>query len=402
MQRRKLFLVLGVALAISWAVGCSDSDGDRSLLEEPKSTDAGSDPTIETSEIEAPTTPNDAGPDASPPKEAAPQPGLTRPQANGTNVMPVGTFSLTFDDGPGARAQELADYLAARSIRAVFFVLGSKVASSNDATLKYLTSKGHLIANHSFSHPNLTTLSDADLTSEIRRTHDRIESFVPTNKFFIRAPYGMWNSRVVDSLKNAGLQMYQGSMFWDVGDTLTAKYAADWACWASGLATNDCGDRYLKEMADRGKGVILLHDIHSKTVDMVKYLVPKMVAKGYKFVRLDEVFTHSAGGAVGEQSCGDLTKIGRCEGNTLVRAINGVYETRDCAATGKVCSLKSAADGFDCVAAPTCGTVTTKGFCDGNRLVTCSGSVPKTVDCNLSGKVCGYANSSSSYACITF
>jgi peptidoglycan/xylan/chitin deacetylase (PgdA/CDA1 family) len=45
----------------------------------------------------------------------------------------------------------------------------------------------------------------------------------------------------------------------------------------------------MAEMKAKKKGIVLLHDIHAKTQLMVKYLVPKMKAEGYTFVRLDEI-----------------------------------------------------------------------------------------------------------------
>ena len=87
-------------------------------------------------------------------------------------------------------------------------------------------------------------------------------------------------------------------------------------------------------------------------------------------------------------------------GSTLVRAIGGVFEKKDCAASGKVCSLASRADGFDCLPAPGCGDVTLEGFCDGNRKIWCSAGAPKSIDCNLAGKICGHANDSRGIDCI--
>ena len=45
----------------------------------------------------------------------------------------------------------------------------------------------------------------------------------------------------------------------------------------------------MKEIRDKKRGIVILHDIHTKTQAMVKYMIPKLVAEGYKFVRLDTV-----------------------------------------------------------------------------------------------------------------
>jgi hypothetical protein len=102
---------------------------------------------------------------------------------------------------------------------------------------------------------------------------------------------------------------------WDFGGAMTGSYAADWDCWQNTngygvMTTQQCGDRYMREIADVGRGIILMHDADygnpsnhdvrngkGNTIDMVKYLidgnaalgVSGLAARGYTFVRLDEV-----------------------------------------------------------------------------------------------------------------
>jgi peptidoglycan-N-acetylglucosamine deacetylase len=200
--------------------------------------------------------------------------------------LPEKTVALTFDDGPGARGLELGTYLKTEGIRAAYFVVG-KVAINSPNTLKTLQSQGHLIANHSYNHLQMTKLKDP--VSEVRRTDDVIKSYVDNGKFLFRPPYGDWNSRVASILNNAGLKKYVGSIFWDVGGVRANGYSADWDCWPKGDSIQTCGNGYLKEIRAKGKGIVLMHDVHNKTVDMVKYMVPILKKEGYKFIRVDEV-----------------------------------------------------------------------------------------------------------------
>ena len=70
----------------------------------------------------------------------------------------------------------------------------------------------------------------------------------------------------------------------------TDRHRADWECWFSNRTIEDCANGYLNEIADRDhRGIMMMHDYHDKTLDLVKYLVPLLKKQGYTFVRLDKV-----------------------------------------------------------------------------------------------------------------
>ncbi|MBI5532052.1 MAG: hypothetical protein HY898_05005 [Deltaproteobacteria bacterium] len=125
--------------------------------------------------------------------------------------------------------------------------------------------------------------------SELQKTDAIISPYVTQGIFLFRAPYGAWNATVAQKLNAAGYERYVGSVFWDVGGDLTTQYAADWACWSHGISVGECANRYMNEIRDRRRGIVLMHDVHSKTIDMVKVMVPKLEAEGFKFARLDAV-----------------------------------------------------------------------------------------------------------------
>src|SRR6187401_3192303 len=82
---------------------------------------------------------------------------VTERQLTGSE-LPDKTLSLTFDDGPGPRTAELADWLAAKGIKATFFING-KNAPGRQAALDKIVGRGHLLANHTQNHLQLTSLS---------------------------------------------------------------------------------------------------------------------------------------------------------------------------------------------------------------------------------------------------
>jgi hypothetical protein len=145
-----------------------------------------------------------------------------------------------------------------------------------------------LIANHTHNHLDMQ-LSSTNKKSQVVTTDKIIAPYITGNVFMFRAPFGSWNGSVASYLNKEGLTKYVGSVFWDIGGQLTSSYGADWDCWGRGLSVKTCGDRYMNEVRAKGRGIVLLHDIHSKTVDMTKYIVPKLKAEGYKFIRVDSV-----------------------------------------------------------------------------------------------------------------
>src|SRR4051794_910680 len=132
---------------------------------------------------------------------AATPPGpVERAKSVGTPMAPRTLYSdvhvdgpyvaLTFDDGPHTTlTPKLLDLLAARHIKATFFVLGECV-EQNPQILQRAAKEGHEIANHSWSHPQLNRLSDEAARSQLKRTDDLIRSLIGVRPTHFRPPYG--------------------------------------------------------------------------------------------------------------------------------------------------------------------------------------------------------------------
>jgi peptidoglycan/xylan/chitin deacetylase (PgdA/CDA1 family) len=239
-------------------------------------------------------------------------------QLNGSD-MPDKTISLTFDDGPGLRTSELADYLAEKGVKGAFFINGAKVPGRQAAVDK-IVGRGHLLANHTQNHKQLTSLSAASIVKEISDTDAIIAETQPDGPWVVRAPFGAWNANVARAINATAMKKYVGSVFWDQGGALTANAAADWDCWGKGVSVARCGELYLKEIRAKRRGVVLMHDIHNKTVDMVKQILPTLIAEGFKFAALDEV--PSVKRAIASVSGGVTPADDQCQSATLGRPVN--------------------------------------------------------------------------------
>mgnify|MGYP001351804841 CR=1 FL=1 len=197
-------------------------------------------------------------------------------------------LSLTFDDGPTKHTASILDTLSDYGVKATFFVTGEN-ALKNVELMNRISNEGHLVANHTRTHPSMPNLPAAENIRQVLETHRIIRPYVDKEAFFFRAPYGAWRLWIADVLNDAGLDFYVGNIFWDIGGVLNERYAADWNCWSTGISPFECGRRYLNEIDDRKSGIVLFHDVTANTSRMLKYILPKVLDKGYKISRLDEI-----------------------------------------------------------------------------------------------------------------
>jgi len=342
--------------------------------------------------------------------EAVAAPEVTSADQLGGRDMAAGTYSLTFDDGPGPRTEELANYLGDKGIVATFFING-KNAPGREAALDAIKARGHILANHTQNHEDMKGLYDGALYHAVADTDAVIAQYQPQGPWLLRAPYGSWDVRVSSELNESDMKKYVGSIFWNVGGQLTESTGADWDCWNKGLAVDDCGGRYLSEMQTRGRGIILMHDTHSQTIDMTKMIVEQFGAE--HFVSILNAPQVAAGVGVApppsprppppapNTGCGNVDYKGNCEKNKLTWCENGQLKTAECAERGKVCSLVNATEGHDCVERAPCGDATYAGACAGSVLTWCdeTGAL-RSQDCGARGRRCALESDANGYNCM--
>ena len=188
------------------AVGASAAIAALSACAAPVAVGETATPTGPAPEPTMPDAPAPIAVEAEPPTAAPPQgaPSIARvPAPHGTIDRLPGDGSLlswTVDDGTDAEViAAYAAFAAATGIRLTMFVTGTYFAwDENVATLAPLIASGQVqLANHTWSHPDLTTLDDAGVGSELQRTHDFIDdAFGVDARPFFRPPFGFHDARV--------------------------------------------------------------------------------------------------------------------------------------------------------------------------------------------------------------
>ncbi len=177
-------------------------------------------------------------------------------------------IAITFDDGPGAYTAQLLDELAARDVKATFFVSGYRAANYPE-TLKRMVSEGHQLASHTQNHENLNTLSAAKIADEISRTQDYITAAGGDNPAYIRPPYGNAN-------KTVRAQAPSPLINWSVDPEDWKYHNADTVC-KNILAGSYDG------------AIILVHDIYQTSVNGALAAIDKLLEQGYEFVTVRDL-----------------------------------------------------------------------------------------------------------------
>jgi peptidoglycan/xylan/chitin deacetylase (PgdA/CDA1 family) len=177
------------------------------------------------------------------------------------------TMVLTFDDGPDPRyTPHILDTLAEHDVRAMFFVCG-EMAVGNQDLLARMSDEGHVVGNHTWSHPLLTRLSRSRIRSEMERTCDVIEDAYGEQPEWFRAPYGAWNRAAFQ----LGAELGMEPLAWTV-DTL------DWTT---------PGTRRIVGAVEHGAApgvVVLSHDAggdRSQSVRALRAYLPQLIDSGY-------------------------------------------------------------------------------------------------------------------------
>ena len=117
-----------------------------------------------------------------------------------------GELALTFDDGPNRQwTPALLDLLAEHDARATFFLVGSG-AQAEPELVRRVAAAGHVVGNHSWSHPNLAQCGAARIREELRRTQEALEQTLGAPVRWFRPPYGARRPAVFRIARELGLE----------------------------------------------------------------------------------------------------------------------------------------------------------------------------------------------------
>ncbi|HZQ34177.1 MAG TPA: polysaccharide deacetylase family protein [Mycobacterium sp.] len=201
--------------------------------------------------------------------------------ADDVNCAKVKCVALTFDDGPGPYTDRLLQILKDNDAKATFFLIGNK-AAANPAGAKRIADAGMEVGNHTWEHPNMTTIPPEDIASQLSKASDAIKAATGQAPKLWRPAGGLTD----DAVNKVAAQQGLAAILWDV-------IPFDWMNDANTAAT-----RYMLMTQIKPSTVVLFHDTYSSTVDLVYQFLPVLKANGYHMVTVSQMLGPRAPGSV--------------------------------------------------------------------------------------------------------
>lgn len=196
------------------------------------------------------------------------------------------TLALTFDDGPNPTVTPaLLDLLDKHGARATFFLMGQHVRAFPELA-REIAARGHVIGNHTETHPNLIFMSAARLQDELNRCHEAIETVASYRPRWVRPPFGFRGPGLSGAVRRLG---YSGVAMW-------SRLVRDWRPQAA--------KPVIQRLRRIGGGdIVLLHDGDHRfhegdrhhTVAALTYWLPRWKNAGLRCVTVDEIDPSLAG-----------------------------------------------------------------------------------------------------------
>ena len=196
--------------------------------------------------------------------------------------LPRGTkqLALTYDDGPNdPHTFRLLEVLSKHNVHATFFLIG-RYAKQRPEIAREIIKAGHVIGNHTFTHPLLTFKSNAEIRQELTDCRAALQDAVGKHSHLFRPPFGGRRPAVLRIARELGLQ----PVMWNVT-------GYDWNTPPAAVI-----ERKVTRQI-RGGDVILLHDgghrqigaDRSQTVIATDHLITKYKSEGYEFATIPQM-----------------------------------------------------------------------------------------------------------------
>ena len=201
-----------------------------------------------------------------------------------THGRDPGQVALTYDDGPNdPHTQKLLDLLAENQAKATFFLIGKYVRQRPDL-VRAIRSAGHVIGNHTETHPNLIFTSAGQVKKELESCSKALQDVTGEETPWFRPPFGGRRPEVLRIARRLGLE----PVMWSVT-------GYDWNAQSSAAIVNRVVRQVEGRRGKRGE-IILLHDGGHRsfgadrhfTIEATRELLKKYSAEK-KFVSVAEL-----------------------------------------------------------------------------------------------------------------
>jgi peptidoglycan/xylan/chitin deacetylase (PgdA/CDA1 family) len=187
-----------------------------------------------------------------------------------------GVIALTFDDGLTRKSVRILDVLEQKNVKATFFVVGETLLNQNNfLTLKRISGSGHVIGNHSWTHPFLTRITESQFKLEILNTQNGI-NLVTNKHYYCRPPFGAINHHIQDELNKLGFTI----VFWnlDLRDWEPKSKDKEWRSYEKIIRrANPLKDNF----------IFIMHE-KENTINLLPRFIDFAIENKFRFVTIDE------------------------------------------------------------------------------------------------------------------
>ena len=198
--------------------------------------------------------------------------------------------ALTFDDGPNPHyTYRILSMLSTYQVKSTFFVVGQSTKNF-PSVIDAIIRDGHELANHTFTHPRLDTLSEDGVSLEISSMQSLLHRISPHTTFYFRPPGGRYNQIVLNVLQRQNISM----VLWDVNagdyhmqkpDALVSPYPYAHNTYQKSAESMV---RHIVKKTQNGS-IILLHNTDGETIRAIPMIIQQLRQKGFSFVTLNQL-----------------------------------------------------------------------------------------------------------------
>lgn len=185
------------------------------------------------------------------------------------------TLYLTFDEGyENGYTPQILDILKANDVKAAFFVTGHYL-KSQPMLVKRMVDEGHIVGNHTDSHPSLPDVSDEEIKEELQLVEQAYEQLTGRKGMkYLRPPMGEYSERTLALTRELGYN----NIFWSMA-------FVDWVPMPGGA-----DEAYRSVMDNLHNGaLILLHAVSKDNTEALDKILKDIKAQGYTFKTLDDL-----------------------------------------------------------------------------------------------------------------
>ncbi|RWZ58850.1 hypothetical protein EQV77_07780 [Halobacillus fulvus] len=177
-------------------------------------------------------------------------------------------IALTFDDGPHPEyTRQVLDVLAEHDAKATFFMIGKRVRYYPE-TAREVAEQGHEIGNHTWDHPRLTGLEQAEVEKQISAAQSVIKETTGETPSVIRYPFG------------------EKPLYSEHENLETVEWTSSVENWNE-KAPDTIATQLLSDVEDGS--VLLMYDLHPSMIEALEIVVERLADEGYQFVTVSEL-----------------------------------------------------------------------------------------------------------------